>query len=371
MCEKSLCAWMAYFPSQSILHVKMKTLWLEEEQIRQKKYDSWKPTTRRISRFRRPITWAVCAVALTCLWLYAAPSYVSLDSVSESSSALDPRSHRHSVVGSPEQGPSGWMAISEGAGRLSGEDPLLAKEESNDAKRFPAPRDREGTHGVQPEHPQHVEHQHNEDEMMAGHENYEQDQHTSPHKALSENDAAFEDKHAEKGNDRAVEEEHNPDHNSNFQIQEALHEAKANTPNRELESGKEGVIASADTEPKPNLKPVEKEPEDHLSLEEKGETLPEILHIPFEDVVANMKLAGWEDEWIAHASFDVRKFGALEEPKIDFIYLWVNGSEEAFRDTKRPYEENSILNDVEGIWLKSHGKSYHSFYMTCVNVSFP
>ena len=89
-------------------------------------------------------------------------------------------------------------------------------------------------------------------------------------------------------------------------------------------------------------------------MEEKGEALPEILHIPFEDVVADMKLAGWEDEWVAHVSFDVKTWDSLEEPKIDFVYLGVNGSEVAFQDTKRPFEANSVLNDIKGVWLNSH-----------------
>lgn len=146
-----------------------------------------------------------------------------------------------------------------------------------------------------------------------------------------------------------MEEEHNPDHNS----EEVLPEEKAKSPVRV--AGKEGIIASPDTDAGLETKPVEKEPEDHLSLEEKGEALPEIQHIPFEDAVSDMNLVGWEDEWIAHASFDVKKWHTLAEPKIDFIYLWVNGSEEAFQKTKRPYEENSVLNDPEGVWLKSHG----------------
>ena len=33
----------------------------------------------------------------------------------------------------------------------------------------------------------------------------------------------------------------------------------------------------------------------------------------------------------------------------------VNGSEQAFQDTKKPYEMNSVLNDVEGKWIRSHG----------------
>ena len=33
----------------------------------------------------------------------------------------------------------------------------------------------------------------------------------------------------------------------------------------------------------------------------------------------------------------------------------VNGSDLDFQNTKRPYELNSVLNDVEGTWIKSHG----------------
>jgi len=102
---------------------------------------------------------------------------------------------------------------------------------------------------------------------------------------------------------------------------------------------------------------LESETQEHLSLEEKADLLPDIVHIPFEDAVRNVTLKGWEDEWVANAVFDTKKWGKLEEPKIDFVYLWVNGSEKEFQDTKRPYELNSVLNDVEGTWMKSHGKN--------------
>lgn len=35
--------------------------------------------------------------------------------------------------------------------------------------------------------------------------------------------------------------------------------------------------------------------------------------------------------------------------------LGVNGSDQAFVDTMRPYEENSSLNDASGQWIASHG----------------
>ncbi|KAI9729520.1 MAG: Xanthine phosphoribosyltransferase 1 [Claussenomyces sp. TS43310] len=84
-------------------------------------------------------------------------------------------------------------------------------------------------------------------------------------------------------------------------------------------------------------------------------TLPDVISIPFEDAVADVVLAGWEDEWFANAHFDAGTWGNLAEPKIDFVYTWVNGSEVAFQDTKYPYELESPLNDPEGTWLNSHG----------------
>jgi hypothetical protein len=116
---------------------------------------------------------------------------------------------------------------------------------------------------------------------------------------------------------------------------------------------KEPVIASP-RQPKERIS-LETESQAHLSLEEKADLLPEIMHIPFEDAVRDVTLDGWEDEWVANAHFDSKKWGTLAEPKIDFVYLWVNGSEKEFQETKRPYELNSVLNDVEGTWINSHG----------------
>lgn len=68
-------------------------------------------------------------------------------------------------------------------------------------------------------------------------------------------------------------------------------------------------------------KVIEAEPIDHLTLEEKGDSLPEIIHIPFEDAIKDDVLQGWEDQWVAHASYDAKKWGKLDEIKIDFVYL--------------------------------------------------
>jgi hypothetical protein len=324
----------------------MKTAWLEEEQKYQKKYDSWKPSAPRISRSRRPILLAVCAVALICLCQYAAPGYIQSGSITNLAALHDRRSQRSSNIGSSEHGSVGRIVVGGTSERRQGEEVLLAKEANAGAETFSTPDEDESISEARAQKQQYSEHQHDDDEPVAGHENYEQDEHIPKQIVVDEEDAT-------KG--KILEEEHNPDHNSDTQNHEALQEEELKGPVREHGSGKEGVIASPEVESNSDLKPVEKEPEGHLSLEEKGEALPEILHISFEDAVADMELAGWEDEWIAHASFDVKKWGSLQEPKIDFVYLWVNGSEEAFQETKRPFEENSVLNDPEGVWLKSHG----------------
>lgn len=60
---------------------------------------------------------------------------------------------------------------------------------------------------------------------------------------------------------------------------------------------------------------------------------------------------------MTNATYDVKRWGPLEEPRIDFVYTWVNGSEDAFRRTKRPYELNSTLNDRKGDWIRRHGEN--------------
>lgn len=90
------------------------------------------------------------------------------------------------------------------------------------------------------------------------------------------------------------------------------------------------------------------------SVKDTADALPDILHVPFEDAVRDVHLEGWEDEWVAKARFTGSK---LKEPKIDFVYNWVNGSQTEFVNTMRPYELNSTLNDPEGTWLESHSSN--------------
>lgn len=335
----------------------MKGPWLEEEQRHQKKHDSWKPSGTPRYRFRRPLLLSVCAVTLILLWHFGAPDHISSHGKSTASSTLDRRSQRYGDFLSSERGSAGRTPVVETPKRLEEEDALLAEEISQAIDRLDISEEENNPPSIRFEHQRHLEHQHDDDEVVEGHESYENDEHIPKQKVMDQESVLVEENYNGNGNGKetVIEEEHNPNHNSDQQNEDVLPEEKAKAPARDHSSGKEGVIASPDRDVKPDSKPVENEPEDHLSLEEKGEALPEILHIPIEDVVADMTLAGWEDEWVAHASFDVKQWGHLEEPKIDFVYLWVNGSEEAFQTTKRPFEENSVLNDAEGAWLKSHG----------------
>ena len=60
--------------------------------------------------------------------------------------------------------------------------------------------------------------------------------------------------------------------------------------------------------------------EDYIALDEKGEALPDVVHMPFEDTTSDVTLEGWEDRWYSHAEFDISTWGNLSEPKIDFVY---------------------------------------------------
>ncbi|OAP54919.1 3-O-alpha-D-mannopyranosyl-alpha-D- mannopyranose xylosylphosphotransferase [Fonsecaea erecta] len=128
--------------------------------------------------------------------------------------------------------------------------------------------------------------------------------------------------------------------------------------NTEIEVPPPPVVpdTSSKDEPKdPLVEDESNESQQHLSLEKRAESLPEFIWVPFEETVKDEVLRGWEDEWVSSGTYDFEKWGPLEEPKIDFVYLWVNGSEEDFQQTIRPWEERSILNDAEGEWISSHG----------------
>lgn len=84
---------------------------------------------------------------------------------------------------------------------------------------------------------------------------------------------------------------------------------------------------------------------DCAELVNRSSELPDIVFIDFEHAVEHEKLQGWEDEWISSGTYDADKWGNFSEPLIDFVYTWVNGSEQAFRSTKDFYADNSTLKD--------------------------
>ena len=59
---------------------------------------------------------------------------------------------------------------------------------------------------------------------------------------------------------------------------------------------------------------------EYATLNAKAESLPDIVHLPFEDSTSDVKLIGWEDDWFGNADFNVTKWGNLSEAKIDFVY---------------------------------------------------
>ncbi|KAB8627268.1 hypothetical protein FH972_026101 [Carpinus fangiana] len=95
--------------------------------------------------------------------------------------------------------------------------------------------------------------------------------------------------------------------------------------------------------------------EEYAKLIEASSTMPDLIFVPFDVAVKQDSFQGWELDWIANATFNAKQWGKLEEPKIDFVYTWVNGSDEGFQTTKKTYELNSTLNDPDGEWLKTHG----------------
>lgn len=89
--------------------------------------------------------------------------------------------------------------------------------------------------------------------------------------------------------------------------------------NLDPETEKAPLISSPDQPAKEKV--IEAEPIDHLTLEEKADSLPEVIHIPFEDAIKDDVLQGWEDHWVSYATYDAKTWGKLDEIKIDFVYL--------------------------------------------------
>ncbi|KAH7029472.1 uncharacterized protein B0I36DRAFT_245594 [Microdochium trichocladiopsis] len=132
--------------------------------------------------------------------------------------------------------------------------------------------------------------------------------------------------------------------------------ADASTASRWVGGGAAGVSSSQEQQAHLNTAGTSSS-EDHAQSgnSHSASRLPQVLRIPLSDAVADVELEGWEDDWFAFGQYDAYKHGRLEEPKIDFVYNWVNGSEDAFNQLRHKYELESPLNDPEGKWIAEHG----------------
>jgi len=154
------------------------------------------------------------------------------------------------------------------------------------------------THDIQVEEHQRLEHTDSDDNSLADTRN-------------SDADTRDSDADKDEDEDNAPKQETSKDSERN----EGSHVI---SPDLDSDIQNEGVISLSDQPVKENL---ETEPDEHLSLEEKASSLPEIVYRPFEDTVKDFVLEEWMDDWVAHASFNPAKRGKLQEPKIDFVYL--------------------------------------------------
>ena len=63
------------------------------------------------------------------------------------------------------------------------------------------------------------------------------------------------------------------------------------------------------------------EPDEHLSLENKGESLLEHVAQNVRGGGARCYFGGLEDDWVSRASFNPKTWGKPPESKIDFVCL--------------------------------------------------
>lgn len=303
---------------------------------------SWRPT--RLGRLRRPLFLAFCAVCLV-VWHHSKSGQSPVLSQHDS---LDYSSFQDSEYGTPPEA------------NVPPSVPNTEQRDAEEDRRREIRRQEDHLEADRLLEIQTIEKHLKEYHPVPGYKESEADDsqlETEEDQQLEIQNIQkhLEEEHAER---RQSEIQHHADHSKNDTAPQGSENDQTLTVIEAVldpETQKEPVITAPDQIQERVV--LESESQAHLSLEEKADLLPDIVHIPFEEAVRNVTLDGWEDEWVANAAFDTKKWGKLDEPKIDFVYLWVNGSEKEFQDTKRPYELNSVLNDVEGTWMKSHGKN--------------
>lgn len=79
------------------------------------------------------------------------------------------------------------------------------------------------------------------------------------------------------------------------------------------------------------------------ALQEYGSELPFTRVIPLEDSVKKVKIGPWVDEWFAHGVYDTSKHGKMSVEPMDFVFLWVNGSNVEFVESKEAAAHRSPL----------------------------
>ncbi|KAI1085358.1 hypothetical protein F5B20DRAFT_132 [Whalleya microplaca] len=114
-----------------------------------------------------------------------------------------------------------------------------------------------------------------------------------------------------------------------------------------------GAVMAAQSKEKQRQRPEHKEDSARKGESSLYHAIPDVIRISFEEAVRDVKLDGWEDDWFSSGHFDAKE-SPLTEPKIDFVYNWVNGSDAAFKTTRHEYEVSSPLNDREGRWIAQH-----------------
>jgi hypothetical protein len=242
----------------------------------------------RFTRSRRPLLLALCTVAFFLCWYHSTltPSGHTFHQHIPNPNELDKRSiPGQDKIVIPKQ-PLPFLVASQE--QLPNDNARLHKHEEYAQEED---EDHVHTHDIQVEEHQHLEHTDSDGNSLAD---------------TQDSDA---DKDEEEDNTPKQETSKDSERNEGSHVI---------SPDLDSDIQKEAVISLNDQPVKENL---ETEPDEHLSLEEKASSLPEIVYRPFEDTVKDFVLEEWMDDWVAHASFNPAKWEKLQEPKIDFVYL--------------------------------------------------
>lgn len=91
------------------------------------------------------------------------------------------------------------------------------------------------------------------------------------------------------------------------------------------------------------------------ALQGYGSELPFTHNIPLETSIQDVELGPWVDDWLAHGKYDSAKFGKMAVQPMDFVFLWVNGSNVEFVEEKEAAAHQSPL-DIGGYFSKQNNR---------------